>query len=101
MAVARGKAVLLGGFATGAALCACLSLVGFAYFCVGILTLDDDRSAPGWMSFAFGGVWLALSCGASSRFGWQVGRDWFRNRQNEPTRPPLTSAHKYTPHGVE
>jgi hypothetical protein len=79
MPAARGKAVLLGGVATGAALCVCLSLVGFAYFLVAILTPDDDRAGPGWTSAVFWGVVFALSCGAASRFGWTVGRDWLRN----------------------
>jgi peptidoglycan/LPS O-acetylase OafA/YrhL len=74
---AKAKAILLGGFAAWAALCACLSLVGFAFFLIALFTLDEYRTA--WSEWGYSvclGAAVALSCRASFRFGWRVGRDW-------------------------
>ena len=79
--VAKGKALLLGGLAAGTILCACLSLIGFAFLFVAFAYLDKDRpGGPNWaVPAVFLGMTLAISLGAASRFGWRVGRDWYRN----------------------
>ena len=74
------KAVVLGGFAASAALCACLCLVGFAWFIAVLFTLNDSRgSGSGGTVSPLACAALTLSFVASSYFGCRVARDWYHN----------------------
>ena len=81
------KAILLGGVATGAALCACLTLFGFAFFIIAILNIDDDRAAgpSGYYSASLLAS-AAFSLLVAARFGWRVGWDRHRHWYNERVR---------------
>jgi hypothetical protein len=79
--VAKGKAILLGGLAGSAVLCTGLSLLGFALLFVALFYLDDHSAggSDAYYSTVFLGVTLALVVFVALRFGWKVGRDWYRN----------------------
>jgi hypothetical protein len=80
-AVVKGQALILGGLAAGVVLCACLSLIAFAFLFVAFVYLDRDRAGgPDWtIPATFLSVTLTASLIAASRFGWKVGQDWYRN----------------------
>jgi hypothetical protein len=71
-----GKAVLLGGAATAAALCACLTLAGVVAFCVAIATFDDyPTDGSEWRERMWLGAAAVGCCSVSLWFGWRVATD--------------------------
>ena len=74
------RAALLGGLAAVAVLCFCLTIGGVAWLCVVPFFVGDHD--PGALSSYVPSVAFALpsvvGCVLSCRFGWKVGRDWYR-----------------------
>jgi hypothetical protein len=75
------KALVLGGLAGSAVLCFCACFAGIAWFATGLYyTLAEQRDAEAWIVPS-----IALSAGLltssliATKFGMQVGRDWYRN----------------------
>jgi hypothetical protein len=78
----QGWAIILGGFASGAALCACLTLVVGLYFLLAIFTIDEYATA--WSEYGYDltlGAALTVTFCCSAWFGWRVARDWLRMRE--------------------
>jgi hypothetical protein len=66
-----------------AALCACASFSGAAWFVVALFEWDDHRPGSGvsYATFVLI-VSLILAIGASLKLGWRTGQDWYRKGVN-------------------